>query len=137
MSLNKDVNAIVIARIEKLKEALSSGQDFRKCLSLLPPIAFPLKGYLDISNKPDEVFRAYIIVDQMGNVQSAYDGHSQQWYELNKDNIEEFQAHLKKFAKMLVDSLKNDNEATLIAAVKEFFFNFNQLARATTTDQNS
>jgi hypothetical protein len=134
MSLNAEVNTLVIKRIEKLQECLGSKEEFRKCLSLLPSIAFPLRGYIDISTNPNEVFHAYLIIEQLGNVQSAYDGHSEKWYELNKDNIEEFKGHLKKFTQKLMISLKTDDEQLLVASIKEFFFNFHQLVTQTTRD---
>jgi hypothetical protein len=134
MSLNSEVSTLVIKRTEKMLECLESKTEFRKCLSLLPSIAFPLRGYIDIANNPDDVFHAYLIIEQLGNVQSAYDGRTEKWYELNRDNVEELKKHLKKFAERLIVSLRGNNEEVLIQSTKEFFFNFHQLATATTRD---
>ena len=134
MTFNKEVDALVIKRIEKLQECLGSKEEFRKCLSLLPPVAFPIRGYIDISSDPNEVFHAYLIVEQLGNVQSIYDRHSEKWYELNKENIDEFKSHLRKYAQKLVIFLKANDEQVLIEATKEFFFNFHQLATSTIRD---
>lgn len=102
MTAYDEAISTAIESLSKLHECLASNRDVRKCFSLLPAIAFPFKGLVEISSDPDEMFIAYLIMDQLGNVQNVYDGRSDSWYEINQDNVQQLRIQLKNSRKNLL-----------------------------------
>lgn len=134
MSIFNEVKVIVVDRLEKLHDCLSNEHDLRNCLSLLPSIAFPLKGFLEISSDPTKVFMAYVVMDQLGIVQSTYDGRTEGWYELNNTNVTELKVHLLTFTANLIRSITEEDESGVLDAVKTFFVEFHRLSRSISKD---
>lgn len=134
MNLSDEVSSLVTRKLKDLHKCLDSGEDFRICLSILPSIAFPLRGLMDISSNPKETYVSYLIVDQLGNLQSVYDGHTEAWYILNRNNIQELKKHLKVLIEKLIDGMNRKDEHEVTEALRDYFMYFNQLARSTTSD---
>jgi hypothetical protein len=134
MTAYDEAASTAIESLQRLKDCLDSDKDIRKCFSLLPAVAFPFKGLIDISTKPDEMFMAYMIIDQLGNVQSAYDGNSDRWYEINADNVKQLRMHLRKLTEDVVEPLKKKNRIELLNSLQDFWVNFHKLARRLSSD---
>jgi len=134
MTAYDEAISTAIDRILRLQDCLESDNDIRKCFSLLPAVAFPFKGLVEISNDPDEMFIAYMIMDQLGNIQSVYDGHSDRWYEINKENVQQLRNNLKKLMERLIEPLKKKDKKELLEALQDFWVNFHRLARTLSKD---
>lgn len=134
LKLSNDMKSLLNERFDALINCLRSTQDIRRCMSLLPAIAYPIRALLDISKDPSDMFVALLITQQLSFVQSIYDGKSSTWYELNSENIQKLREHLARFAEDLRDSINKDDEDGVINAVKMFFSKFHQLARTTSQD---
>jgi len=124
----------IIESLSDLVKCLNSDEDIRRCLSILSPVAFALKGLVDLYEDPEIMFVSYIIVDQFGNVQGAYDGHTDRWYELNKPNISELRKILSTYCREILSAITNNDSAGIIEGTKSFFSKFHKLARYRTMD---
>ena len=137
MKLSDEMKANLDQRFTALIDCLNSTKDIRKCMSLLPSIAYPIRALLDISQDPSDMFVALLITQQLSFVQSTYDGNSNTWYEVNEENVQKLRKCLATFAEDLKNSIKNDDEEGVINATKAFFSKFHQLARTTSSDVKS
>jgi hypothetical protein len=100
------------------------------------PIALTFRGCYDIyTDDPDIMFFSYIVVDWLGNVQSAYDAHSDKWYELNAQNISQLRAGLKTYCRGILEAINGSDLNILVGATKNFMGIFHNLARSTTNER--
>jgi hypothetical protein len=125
---------IVSERIRKMTTSLKTEGDIRKAFSLLPGLAYPLRGLMDISNDPDEMFMSYLLIDCLGNTQSVYDGHIDRWYEINSENVKELRSALQNLCEGIIQPLKEKNKIAVIEIVQEFWVKFHKLSREVSSD---
>jgi hypothetical protein len=100
----------------------------------LPSIAFPIRALLDISEDPSDMFVAFLVTQQLSLVQNLYDGNSNTWYDLNKENVQSLRTNMSRFVEDLKKGVDDDDEIAITNAVKTFFSRFHRLARTTTGD---
>ena len=134
MRLSNEIKSILDKQLGELADCLRSNNDIRKCLSLLSSIAFPIRALLDISQDPSDMFVALLVTQQLSLVQSVYDGNSNTWYDLNKENVQLLKTNMSSFAEDLKKGIDDDDEIAITNAVKTFFSRFHRLARTTTRD---
>ena len=134
MRLSNEIKAILDTQLIELANCLRSNSDIRKCMSLLPSIAFPIRALLDISQDPSDMFVALLVTQQLSLVQSIYDGNSNTWYDLNKENVQLLRTNMSSFVEDLKKGIDDDDEIAITNAVKTFFSRFHRLARTTTRD---
>lgn len=134
MKLSNDIKAILDKQLTEFTNCLNSNSDIRKCLSLLPSIAYPIRALLDISEDPSDMFVAFLVTNQLSLVQNVYDGNSSTWYDLNKENVQSLRTNISTFVDDLKKGIDGDNELAITDAVKTFFSKFHRLARRTTRD---
>jgi hypothetical protein len=132
--LNKVVPPGVIKNLDDVIACLESLSDIRVCLSLLVPIGFAFRGLCDLADDPKAKFLSYLIMDQLGNVQSAYDGKTEGWYKLNSANIVELRKALLEYCKVIRQSILSSDYQKFIDGTEVFFNSFHPLARSTTMD---
>jgi hypothetical protein len=100
------------------------------------PVAFAFKGFYDIyTDDADIMLFSYIVVDWLGNVQVAYDGHSDEWYELNAANVAEMRVALKNYCRKMLEAINKSDVNILIDATKSFICVFHSLARSATVPE--
>jgi hypothetical protein len=137
MNMKESIPPTTIKKLEQLIDCLGSETtNIRLCLSQLVPIAYTFRGFYDIyTEDPDVMFFSYIVVDWFANVQSSYDGRSDQWYELNNQNVQQMRAALKTYCQGILNAINSNDLNTLIIATKSFMGNFHNLARTTTNER--
>lgn len=134
MTAYDEAVSTAISMLVRLHDCLTQDGDIRKCFSLLPAIAFPLKGITEISSDPDEMFIAYQIMDQLGNVQHVYDGKSDRWYDINRANVDELRNCLNRLTEDLVEPLKKKKKDAVLDSLQQFWVHFHRLVRSLSSD---
>ncbi|MEM3760648.1 MAG: hypothetical protein QXZ02_06025 [Candidatus Bathyarchaeia archaeon] len=134
VELKEVVPVHVLKNLDDLIACLSSSTDIRTCLSLLVPIAFAFRGLVEITDDAEIRFFSYLVVDQFGNVQNAYDGRTSNWYELNAANVSQMRKLLLEYCRIIKDAILSNDCKKLVEGTITFFNNFHPLARATTRD---
>jgi len=107
---------------------LESGEDFRKCLAQLHPINDKFRAIMNLTEDPDTVFASYIVLDQLGNVSAAYEGHETSWYQLNAENIKSFRRCLSHYLEKLAKDVSDSDFNNLLDNTKNFLYAFSKHA---------
>jgi hypothetical protein len=107
---------------------LESGEDFRKCLAQLHPINDKFRAIMNLTEDSDTLFASYIVLDQLGNVSVAYEGHETSWYQLNAENIKSFRRCLFHYLEKLAKDVSDSDFNNLLDNTKNFLYAFSQHA---------
>ena len=125
----------VISDLKNLVACLESDSDIRVCLSIMVPPGLAMKGLVDSYRDPDIMYFLYVANDMLGNVQSVYDGNTEEWYKLNADNVSRMRRAFIVYCKAVLDAIDANNLEQLLVSTKAFFSEFHKLARITTRDR--
>lgn len=124
----------IIGLIRSVSNNLKSSENIRKCLAGLPSIARVASGIVEINDNAETRFAFYMLHDQLGNVQGAYDGNTDEWYKLNEQNVESLRKILTQYLEATSKDIQNKDYSTFIDHTKTFFNEFHPLARMKTMD---
>ena len=134
VELREMVPANMMKNLDDLTECMHSSNDVRVCLSFLVPLAFGFRGLADLAEDPKIRFWSYLITDQLGNVQAAYDGRTSEWYQLNAANISEVRKIVAQYSKIIKESILSNDFQKFIEGTAVFFNDLHPLIRRTTMD---
>lgn len=111
-------------RLESKKtiELIDKKGDIRLILAHFEEITSAFVTLAEIQDDPETRFGSFVIAAMQSVLRSHYSKEKEEWYTLNKENIENILPPFRKFIESIQESILSSNFNGTIAASKTFFY---------------
>lgn len=80
-----------------------------------------LKAVMALTQNPEYLFSSNLVENQLGTFTNIYAHHDENWYRLNRENVERSRKAVSNYFKALSRHFKRNDNAGIVEATKVFF----------------
>ena len=123
----------VTSAIDEVLSLIEAKKDIRIVIAILPKVSNRIRAMAEIRETPDNRFASYIISHFLRDVQLRFVDQDEDWYQLNKEHVDQCLLHLKNLLNGLKTSFNSKSFEKAIDVIKMFFFAYWETTLAMTS----